>query len=182
MSKRVLLVVAVLCALLGASYGGKVRRDPLNDLETDGLREVALEPDKRLKLYIKYAQARMTAVEQLRSDPKLAADRGKQIHDLLEDFTNIVDELDENVDMYHERGSDLRKPLKELIEANSDWQLRLRTLKEAPTSDANAAKEAREYYFVLETSIDSVNESADNSRKVLAEENISFAEKKKKKK
>jgi len=157
-----------------------VRRDPLTAPETDELREVAQEPVKRLKLYVKYGQARMTAIEQLRSDPKLAEDRGRQIHDLLEDFTNIVDELDDNVDMYHERGSDLRKPLKEVIEADSDWQLRLRTLKEAPASDPNAAKEAREYYFVLESSIDSVNESADNARKILAEQNITFAEKKKK--
>jgi regulator of replication initiation timing len=180
MTKRTLLALVALIALAAASYAGKVRRDPLTDPETDGLREVAQEPLKRLKLYIKYAQARMTAIEQLRSDPKLAEDRGRQIHDLLEDFTNIVDELDDNVDMYHERGSDLRKPLKEVIEADSDWQLRLRTLKEAPASDANAAKEAKDYYFVLESSIDSVNESADNARKVLAEQNITFAEKKKK--
>ncbi|MCI0352544.1 MAG: hypothetical protein L0Z53_24255 [Acidobacteriales bacterium] len=180
MTKRALTTIAVLVALLATSYAGKTRRDPLNDLETDELREVAQEPVKRLKLYIKYAHARMTAIEQLRSDPKLAEDRGRQIHDLLEDFTNIVDELDANVDMYHERGSDLRKPLKEVIEADSDWQLRLRTLKEAPASDPNAEKESRDYYFVLETSIDSVNESADNARKVLAEQNIAFAEKKKK--
>ena len=180
MTKRALLVLAILTALVAASYAGKLRRDPLNDLETDELREVAQEPIKRLKLYIKYAGARMTAIDQMRSDPKLAADRGRQIHDLLEDFTNIVDELDDNVDMYHGRGADLRKPLKEVIEADSDWQLRLRTLKEAPASDPNAAKEAKDYYFVLESSIDSVNESADNARKVLAEQNVTFAEKKKK--
>ena len=180
MIKRALLVLAILTALVAASYAGKLRRDPLNDLETDELREVAQEPIKRLKLYIKYAGARMTAIDQMRSDPKLAADRGRQIHDLLEDFTNIVDELDDNVDMYHECGADLRKPLKEVIEADSDWQLRLRTLKEAPASDPNAAKEAKDYYFVLESSIDSVNESADNARKVLAEQNVTFAERKKK--
>ena len=68
-----------------------------------------------------------------------------------------------------------------MIEADSDWQLRLRTLKEAPSSDAKAAKEAREYYFALDAAIDSVNASAENARKVLAEQNIAFAEKKKKK-
>src|SRR5262249_6965230 len=111
MNKRIPVVLATLVVLVATSYAGKVRRDPLTAPETDELREVAQEPVKRLKLYVKYGQARMTAIEQLRSDPKLAEDRGRQIHDLLEDFTNIVDELDDNVDMYHERGSDLRKPL-----------------------------------------------------------------------
>ena len=179
--KRALLVIAITLTAFATLNAGKVRRDPLTDPETDQLREAAQEPPKRLKLYINFARARMTAIEQLRSDPKLAADRGRQIHDLLEDFTNIVDEIDDNVDMYHERGADLRKPLKELIEADSDWQLRLRTLKEAPNSDADAEKETRQYYFVLDGAIDSVNSSGENARKVFDEQNKSFAEKKKKK-
>jgi len=82
--------------------------------------------------------------------------------------------------MYHERNADLRKPLKELIEANSDWQLRLRTLKETASAGADAAKEARQYYFALSTAIDSVDSSAETGRKVLDEQNKAFAEKKKK--
>jgi hypothetical protein len=182
MIKQVVLVLGLIAALLATAYAGKVRRDPLTDAETDQVREEAQEPPKRLKLYITFARARMTAIEQLRADPKFAEDRGRQIHDLLEDFTNIVDEVDTNVDTYHERSADLRKPLKELIEADSDWQLRLRTLKEGSSSDANAAKEAREYYFALDAAIDSVNASGENARKVLAEQNIAFAEKEKKKK
>ena len=181
MMGRTLIVWAVVAALALNTYAGKVRRDPLNDAETDQLREQALEPPKRLKLYITFAGARMAAIEQMRTDPKLVADRARQVHDLLEDFTNIVDEIDANVDMYHERGSDLRKPLKELIEADSDWQLRLRTLKEAPVSDPAAAKEARQYYFALESAIDSVDSSGENARQVLEEQNKTFAEKKKKK-
>jgi hypothetical protein len=180
MGKRNATMLVIAIVLVATMHAGKVRRDPLTDPETDQLREVAQEPPKRLKLYIKFARARMTAIEQLRADPKFAADRGRQIHDLLEDFTNIVDEIDENVDNYHERSADLRKPLKELIEADSDWQLRLRTLKEAPTADPNAAKEARQYYFALETAIDSVNSSGENARKILDEQNKTFAEKKKK--
>ena len=180
MTKRCVMVSATVIALMAAALAGKVRRDPLTDPETDQLREVAQEPAKRLKLYITFARARLTAIEQLRADPKLASDRGRQIHDLLEDFTNIVDEIDDNVDMYHERNADLRKPLKEVIEANSDWQLRLRTLKETASAGADAAKEARQYYFALSTAIDSVDSSAETGRKVLDEQNKAFAQKKKK--
>lgn len=180
--KRRAAIVFTILALVATVYGGKVRRDPLNDAETDQLREQAQEPPKRLKLYITFAGARMAAIEQLRVDPKLVADRARQVHDLLEDFTNIVDEIDANVDSYHERAADLRKPLKELIEANADWQLRLRTLKEAPATDPAAAKEARQYYFALASAIDSVDSSGENARKILDEQNRAFAEKKKKKK
>jgi regulator of replication initiation timing len=180
MVKRCLVVSATVIALLATLIAGKVRRDPLTDPETDQLREVAQEPAKRLKLYITFARARMTAIEQLRADPKLATDRGRQIHDLLEDFTNIVDEIDDNVDMYNERNADLRKPLKELIEANSDWQLRLRTLKETASAGGEGTKETRQYYFALSTAIDSVDSSAETGRKVLEEQNKAFAAKKKK--
>jgi len=181
MIKRVAILVAILAVVATAMHAGNTRRDPLNEAEVDQLREQALDPPKRLKLYITFAHARMTAIEQLRNDPKLASDRARQIHDLLEDFTNIVDEIDANVDSYHERNADLRKPLKELIEADADWQLRLRALKEAPATDPAAAKEARQYYFALDSAIDSVDSSAENARKVLDEQNKAFAEKKKKK-
>jgi len=182
MIKRVVIVSAILVLVATAIHAGNVRRDPLNEAEVDQLREQAQDPRKRLKLYITFAHARMTAIEQLRNDPKLAVDRARQIHDLLEDFTNIVDEIDANVDNYHERNADLRKPLKELIEADADWQLRLRTLKEAPTADPAAAKEARQYYFALDSAIDSVESSGENARKVLDEQNKAFADNKKKKK
>ncbi|HWC17694.1 MAG TPA: hypothetical protein VG498_11810, partial [Terriglobales bacterium] len=85
-------------------------RDPLNDKEVDQLRETAIEPEKRLKLMVEFTKARMLAIDQLRSDPKMAKDRGKRIHDLLEDVTTLVDEIDDNVDDYNQREADLRKP------------------------------------------------------------------------
>ncbi len=173
------LVLALAASVTAASFGGKVRRDPLTADETDQLREQAQEPVKRLRLYIKFAGARMMAIEQLRSDPKFAADRGQKIHDLLEDFGNIVDELDDNMDNYSEHGADIRKPLKEMIEAEADWQLRLRTLKEASSKDPQAAKEARDYSFALDSALDSVNDSADSAHKTLEEQNTSLKAKKK---
>ena len=86
----VFILVAAAC-LAATSFAGKLRRDPLTPDETDQLREQAQEPVKRLRLYIKFAGARIMAIEQLRSDPKLAAGRGQKIHDLLEDFGNISD-------------------------------------------------------------------------------------------
>ncbi|PYX90993.1 MAG: hypothetical protein DMG67_11615 [Acidobacteria bacterium] len=174
-----IFVFALAASLVASSPGGRVRRDPLTADEIDQLREQAQEPVNRLRLYIKFARARMVAIEQLRSDPKLAAGRGEKVHDLLEDFTNIVDEIDDNMDNYSEHGADIRKPLKELIEAEADWQLRLRTLKDAIAKDPQTAKEAHDYTFTLDTALDSVNDSADSVRKTLEEQNTSLKTKKK---
>jgi hypothetical protein len=172
---------AYLAIALLTSFPGwtQVReRDPLTDKEVDQLRESAIEPEKRLKLYVEFTRARMTAIDQLRSDPKLAKDRGKRMHDLLEDIATLVDEIDDNVENYDERNADLRKPLKELVQMDSEFQLKLRELK-AAAEDPKNSSEASDYSFAVQDAIDSVNTSSESSRKLLEEQNVKFAKKKK---
>jgi flagellar hook-basal body complex protein FliE len=169
-----LLAMSVVCLAAGPRH-----RDPLTDAETDQLREVAQEPDKKLNLLVKFAQARMLAIDQLRSDPKLAAGRGKELHDLLEDFTSIVDELDDNVSMFAEHREDTRKSLKDVIQAGSEFQVRLRTLKEAAASNPTAAKEAKSYELVLANAVEAVDETLKNARTTLDNLNAELKEKKK---
>ena len=59
--------------------------------------------------------------------------------------------------MYSRQHADLRKPLKATIEAYTDWQLRLRNLKEAPKNHPKASEELKQYDFVLESATDAVN-------------------------
>jgi hypothetical protein len=80
-------------------------RDPLNPLEIDQLRDAMLDPEERLKLYVKFSRDRMTKLEQMRSDPK-TTERARQTHDMLEDFLAVYDELDDNIDMYVSRKDD----------------------------------------------------------------------------
>ena len=99
------------------------KRDPLTNEEVDKIRETTQEPEKRIPLYVQFAKTRLLAIEQLRADNKLKTDRGKQIHDLLEDFTTLADELDNNIDMYQRQHEDLRKVLKLVVEAYTDCYL-----------------------------------------------------------
>ncbi len=168
MKRSGLVLISLLLA--SAAFAQVPRRDPLTPLETDEMREVAQEPDKRLKLILKFAKARLETVDQLRSDPRFEADRGKRVHDLLQDFTAIMDELDDNIDMYADRRDDIRKPLQDVIEGDTDFQLKLRTLKDAATANTGAEKEAREYSFALEDATEAVNSSLDNARKTLDEQ------------
>ncbi|HET9742079.1 MAG TPA: hypothetical protein VFQ00_04955 [Terriglobales bacterium] len=181
MLKRCLILTACVITIAAPLWSQANQRDPLNDKEVDQLRETAVEPEKRLKLYVQFTRERMDNVEKLRNDPKAPPDRGTKIHDLLEDVASLVDEIDDNVENYDERSADLRKPLKEVIQMDSEFQTKLQQMKAQADDPKNSAQSA-EYQFALDDAIDSVNSSAGSSRKLLAEQNVKFEKKKEKKK
>ena len=165
-NSRLALALALMLALpLVSSLSAQRRHDPLNPLEVDQLRDAMLDPDERLKLYVTFARDRMTKLEQMRANPK-TTDRALQTHDLLQDFLAIYEELDNNIDMYVGRKDDIRKPMKGVIEADVEFQSKLRALKGAASADA---KEAKQYEFLLTDAIETVDSSADDHRKTLAE-------------
>jgi len=170
LAKKLLLLILLFTVVAAAR-----RRDPLTDAETDQLREAALEPQKRLKLYIKFAEARLLAIDQIRSDPKFADGRGKKIHDLLEDFTAILDEINDNLDTYQGRPlnkddkKDFHKGLKEVIEASDKFDLKLRTLKSAIDTDPQVKKEAADFQFALVDAQEALKSSADMAREYMSE-------------
>ena len=168
------LVALVLALCLGATAQVH-RRDPLTSAETDALREVSMEPEKKLPLYVKYAQARMASMEQLRADPHATQGRGRQIHDLLADFKVIVDEMDRNLDSFANQKLDFRKALKLMVQADGEFQATLAKLKESAKDPANAS-EAREYEFAVLDASDAVDGNLDNARELLAEQEKAAAE------
>jgi uncharacterized coiled-coil DUF342 family protein len=142
------------------------REDPLTPQEIDQLRDAAVEPDVRMKLYVQFARARLVALEQMRADPK-TSDRAHLTHNMLEDFRAVYDELNDNLDNFESRRDDLRKALKVVIEGDTEFQAKLRALKD----DARASKEeASEYQFILSDTMETVDSGADDHRKMLAEQ------------
>ena len=61
MTKTGKILAAVLLLLSTLAFAQK--RDPLTDAEADQLRQVAMEPQKRLKLFIKFTEARLDAAK-----------------------------------------------------------------------------------------------------------------------
>ncbi|HXZ80776.1 MAG TPA: hypothetical protein VEG30_12650 [Terriglobales bacterium] len=143
------------------------RRDALTDAESDQLREVAQEPLQRLPMIVKFARVRLDKLDYVRADPA-EEEKNKKIHDLLDDFRSLIDELDDNIDDYNSRRLDLRKPLKLVVEGETEFQNRLRAFKEATAKDETSA--AREYGFALQDAIEAVNLSVEDARKLLAEQ------------
>lgn len=151
--------------LLSAAWAQR-RRDPLTPPEIDLLRDAAQEPDERLKLYVKFARARLDAIEKARTDPK-ATGRGQQVHDALQDFLDVYDELDDNIDTFADRKDDIRKALKMIIDADTEFQAKLRALKDSATT---AKEEARQYEFMLANTLDTLDSSAPDHRQLLTEQ------------
>jgi len=142
------------------------RRDPLTPPEIDKIRDASWEPQQRLALYVQFARARLVKLEQMRSDPK-TTDRAQQTHDLLDDSQLLYDELNDNIDTYVDRKDDIRKPLKLIVEADTEFQAKLRALKEAA---GVKPEESRQYEFVLSNVLDSVDTSSEDHKKLMADQ------------
>jgi hypothetical protein len=164
--------ILVLLLLLSVAASAR-KRDPLTEAETDQLREVAMEPYQRIKLLINFTEARLVAIDTVRADPKQANGRGKQIHDLLEDFTSLIDEINDNLDQYEARTMDkntvkqYHKGLQELIEADARFDLKLKALQSAAMTDPQAKKEMLDFRFALQDAQEELKSNADLAREYI---------------
>lgn len=164
----------LLSLLLLSAVWAERRRDPLTQPEIDQLRDTAQEPDERLKLYVKFARTRLDALEKARTDAK-AGDRGRQIHDRLQDFLDLYDELNDNIDTFADRNYDMRKGLKGVIEGDTEFQAKIRALKDS----ANAGpEEAKQYEFLLANALDTLDSSAQDHRQTMTEQEALAKQKK----
>jgi hypothetical protein len=143
-----------LCLLVAPSHGQR-SRDPLTPNEEEQVRTVADQPNERVKLYIKFIEARTEAIHHSVVRPA-TQHPGAAIHDNLEDFTRLVDELQDNLDAYDESHSDVRKSLKYLLERASKWPA---VLDEPPGSP--------DYDFVRKSALDAVENMKQSSTTLL---------------
>ena len=172
--KRLLGWSLLAALMLAPSLATARRHDPLTSDEIDQLREVALEPEKRLKLLADFARLRLTAIEDTRIPKKPEAENPRSLHDLMEDFLAVYDELDENIGMYEDRQSDLRKALKTVLLADGEFHARLEGLQRNLT-----AQERTDCDFVLTSIVEAVASGASDHKKLLAEQEASAKNKKK---
>jgi hypothetical protein len=174
---RVPASALVLVLLAGSLAAAAQRHADLAPAEIDQLRDTALEPDQRLKLFVKFARERMVSLDEVRSNPKIAdAERPAQIHDRLQNFLDVYDEMEDNIDMYVDRKSDIRKALKVIIEADGEFNAKLKSVQEQAAANLQAAKT---YEFVLADALDTLAGSAEDHRKLLQEQEEAAKHKKK---
>lgn len=143
-----------LCLLLLLSAPAALaQRDFLTADEVDQVR-LAQEPDLRIPLYQKFAEQRISLLEQLFSQKKTG--RSGMIHDTLEQYTQIIEAIDTFIDDALARKRPITS-LAALTKAQRDMLARLEKFKESSPADLER------YLFVLENAIDTTRDSIEMS-------------------
>jgi hypothetical protein len=106
----------------------------LSEGEIEQLREAAYVPNDRVLVFIKLLDVRNKAIQELFAHPRKPG-REQDTHDFLEQFTSIADELNDNLDDYGPRHSDIRKALPKLLDATERWASNIKTPPDNPAYD-----------------------------------------------
>ncbi len=113
-----------------ASAHAQKGEDALSQREVDDVRDAAFEPVARIRVFTAILNSRQRRVEDLLAKRKSHTDFPDQMHDALDQFGKIIDELNDNLDDYNRRHRDVRKELPKLIESTERWSTTLRTVGE----------------------------------------------------
>ncbi len=128
MTVRSLLPALALLAFIAPScMAAQKGEDALSQREVDQLRDTAFAPADRIKLFTDILNSREKRLEDLLAKRRRHTDFPGEMHDVLEQFGAITDELNDNLDDYSRRHRDVRKALPKLIEATERWSTALRT-------------------------------------------------------
>jgi hypothetical protein len=122
------LVLIALVLPLHAQRG----ESSLSEGEIEQLRDSAYFPTDRVLVFIKLLDTRNKAIQDLFAHPRKPG-REQDTHDLLEQFTDIADELNDNLDDYGPHHRDIRKALPKLIDATERWSS---NIKQPPENSA----------------------------------------------
>jgi hypothetical protein len=106
----------------------------MSEREIEQLRDSAYFPNDRVLVFIKLLDARNKAIQDLFAHPRRPG-REQDTHDLLEQFTNIADELNDNLDDYGPHHRDIRKALPKLLDATERWASNIKQPPENTTYD-----------------------------------------------
>jgi hypothetical protein len=122
-------------------------------LTPDEVEKVRLlqEPNLRLPLYVQFARQRMDQLTQLFEKEKPG--RSLRIHDLLEEYTKIVEAMDFVTDDALRRGLPVAEGLKAVAKEEGDMLKRLEAWNEAEQHDRSR------YDFVLTTALETTRDS-----------------------
>ncbi|HWR52398.1 MAG TPA: hypothetical protein VN428_14900 [Bryobacteraceae bacterium] len=143
-------LAAGLAALVMTIPAAAQERDFLTTNEADQVR-LAQEPNQRLNLYVVFAKQRLDQMEQLAKEDRPG--RSALIHDLLEQYTEIIDAIDTIADEALRKKVDIAPGMKIVADAEKEFAAQLRRLQEAKPADMGR------YEFVLGQAIDATDDS-----------------------
>jgi len=140
------LLILLLCSILPLA----AQKDFLTGDEIDQIRLIQ-EPNERLKLYMLFAKQRVDQIDSLLKREKPG--RSALLHDLLDDFTKIIEAADTVADDAIRRKIALDEGLMAVIKSERAFADRLGQVKAA------APKDLARYELVLDTAVDTLSDS-----------------------
>jgi ABC-type transporter Mla subunit MlaD len=161
---KILAVLLLTGPFLPATLHAQRSKDPLTDQESDQVAEVRDQPNDRIKLYQKFIQERIDAINKIGPNPS-GEDLKAQLRAKYEEFTHISDELQDNLDTFDDAHADIRKSLKDLVPASAKW-----------ADVLNEAAPDRSYDFSRKTALDCAQSTADDAKTIFESQKKYFAE------
>ena len=132
-SRRVAVAMVFLgVMLLTRPLHAQGRDSALSDGEVEKLRDTAYYPPDRVMAFIDFLDLRTKQIDKLTTG-KRQPGREQDIHDLMEQFTSIADDFDDNLEDYGSHHRDIRKVLPKVVAATERWGTALRTPPEHKT-------------------------------------------------
>jgi hypothetical protein len=153
----------IVCVLASASVSAqKQKREPLTEKQQEEIAEAGIDPVARVDLYVKYLNEHADTIKGLTKRAQSPA-RGSRIEGELEDFTALMDELSENLDVFAGRKADIRKSMKPLAEGIKQW---LEIL--------NALPKERAFGVALDEAIESGNDLDAQAKQIRNDQDAYF--------
>jgi hypothetical protein len=158
-----ILAAFILCFLLCASLPAqKEKREPLTEVQQDQIAEAGIDPVARVDLYVKFLNEQSDTIRGLIKRAKTPS-RARRLDDELQDFSALMDELGDNLDVYSGRNADLRKSLKGLNEGVQGWQGVLHDLPSEPG-----------FELALKEALDSVGDLSTQAKQITTDQEAYF--------
>jgi hypothetical protein len=166
--RRLLRFLILACACLVLSFAphaiAQEREPTLSDAEVEKLRELAPEYPERVMAFIGFLNQRADEIEKL-TNGKRKPGREEDIHDLMQQMTGILDDLDDNLDEYSKHHNDIRKVLPKLVAATERWGTVLRS-----------PPENQEYSVQRKLALESLSDVHEEATQMIAEQAAWFKE------
>jgi hypothetical protein len=136
----------------------------MSQKEIESLRDAAYIPNDRVMTFIRILDDREHEITDLLAKPRHAG-FNQDMHDVIEQFSSIADEFNDNLDEYQSKHRDVRKSLPKLVSAIERWSTTLR----APAGD-------EAYNVVRKMALDSLKDMRDTATTLETEQAEYFKE------
>ncbi len=158
---------ATALAALALALPAAAQRDFLTQDEADQLRLVQ-EPNDRFKLYIVFAKQRLDRIGALLNEDRQG--RGLLMHQLLEDYSEIIEAIDTVADDALRRKIDIAPGMKLVADAEKEFLAQLEKIEESKPKDVDR------YQFVLTQAIETTRDSMEAANEDLGKRSEQVAE------